>query len=842
MRKRENATMREKSERSAKAMRNQAIRFLLFVFASGTILASAGFAQQAEEQKGLDQGNYNIKQTIEFGGRFDNISGNIQTYDTMVNLQGGPRLFDFSTEIRSLDHHGTLFDRLYFSNTGYGGDPNNVSRLRISKNKVYAFEGMFRRDENMWDYSLLANPLNPGTTVPNAPANFNPIKGQPTVGASTPIIAISPHYFDTRRNLHNYGVTILPDAKIRLRLGYVRNTNLGPGFSTIHQGTEQFLLQDYSTTVNQYRIGLDFRFLPRTNISYDQIWNYYKSDTSSTDQNQQFIPTGGTLPVDLGVSWNPTANQPCKNTFAAGGATVSNVCSAYYSYYQQSRVRVNSPTEQLSFQSNYWKSLDLSGKVSYTAGDMKATPVENFAGLESRTALTNYNASGLVGGRHVATYADFGATWHATGWLNIVDSFHWGNWREPAQYGNTQCSFFSSNLVVPANNLNSPLNSCVPPAGSPAGLPGHSASSGADLLLNLDSNFLKQDEKTNLIAAQIQISPIAGATFGYRLRDRAIVDNFYNTQSGLYQPGPTAVLAARGSCARLDPTQPVGQGNLPTGCILNVDGSISYASPTGPAGAPGETDIHEKAAVLGFWLRPTPRLKVSFDTDLGTGTQAFTRISPVQTQEYRLRATYKATDWLTFNGAITAWNGQNNVPTVENLQHNRSYAISFLFAPNEKFSADLGYDFGDVYSRVLICYVGSGAATGLSACPGVAGLIQQLSSYVNKSHTGFMDFTYTPVRKVTVRFGANLVSNYGTALRLDPQNLIPTAVPGPLNSMWYHPYGGVDYKFAKQWTGRAFWDYYGYHEDASGAYQDQFSAALRNFRGNLVTLTLRYAF
>ena len=83
-------------------------------------------------------------------------------------------------------------------------------------------------------------------------------------------MAISPHYYNTRRNLENFGLTLLPDSKIRFRLGYNHNTNSGPSFNTIHQGTEQFLFQNISTGMNQYRLGVDFRFLPRTNISYDQ--------------------------------------------------------------------------------------------------------------------------------------------------------------------------------------------------------------------------------------------------------------------------------------------------------------------------------------------------------------------------------------------------------------------------------------------------------------------------------------------------------------------------------------------------------------------------------------------
>ena len=71
----------------------------------------AARAQQEEEQKGVDQGNYNIKQSIEFGGRFTNLSGDFQAYDTFVNLQQGPRLLGFTTEMRSLNHHGTLQTR-----------------------------------------------------------------------------------------------------------------------------------------------------------------------------------------------------------------------------------------------------------------------------------------------------------------------------------------------------------------------------------------------------------------------------------------------------------------------------------------------------------------------------------------------------------------------------------------------------------------------------------------------------------------------------------------------------------------------------------------------------------
>src|SRR3984893_6363638 len=106
-------------------------------FLAVTLLFAHPTRAQDDEQKGVDQGNYNIKQSMEFGGRFASIGGDTQTYDTFVNLQQGPRLLGFTLEMQSLDHHAALFDRLYFNNFGYGGDPNDVSRLRVSKNKWY---------------------------------------------------------------------------------------------------------------------------------------------------------------------------------------------------------------------------------------------------------------------------------------------------------------------------------------------------------------------------------------------------------------------------------------------------------------------------------------------------------------------------------------------------------------------------------------------------------------------------------------------------------------------------------------------------------------------------------
>jgi hypothetical protein len=785
-----------------------AVVLLLFV------VVPAARAQQASEGDGIDSGNYNIKQSVEFGYRFTDFTGSQATYDTFVNLQQGPRLLDMTLEMRSLNHQGLVFDRLYLTNFGYGGDPNNVSRLRIGKNKWYDFDAIFRRDQNVWDYSLLANPLNPASTFANAPAGFNPI------------IGTSPHLFNTRRRMGDYNLTLLPQSKIRLRLGYSRNENEGPSFSSLHQGTEALLLQNYRNTVNAYRFGVDFKLLPKTSISYDQIFNYYKGDTGLTDQNQNFALANGT-PVDIGVSLNAAAGQPCAATFLATGA-VNPVCNGFLSYSRNGRVRTSMPTEQLSFQSNYFKKVDLSGRASYTGGDMNVGGYQELlTGRESRTNLRNNDVFGPAFGRHVAATVDFGATWHVTDKFRILDTFTFSSFRNPAQFDSSNCQFFSPSLTTAPNIFNpaaAPSITCTLPADGVAGTPAHSTSSGPDISQTLSSLLLKQDQKTNLFQLEYDVSRSYGVRVGYRFRHRAIADSDFEQIAELFFPSN----ANRGACALV-------AGVLPEGCTANGDGSFTFQTPLPIETDTGEVLINEHSGLLGVWARPIDAWRVNFDMEMASADNSFTRISPRQWQEYRFRTTYKVASWVNLSGSVNILEKRNNVSEINNLQHNRLYGGTAMFEPNDRIAVELGYDYSDDFSQILVCFVSSVAPAGIAKCPGSTVLSEALSVYTNKSHYGYFDVMWRPIHRLTTHLGYNITSTTGSALFLNPN-----APTGPLDSNYHRPYGGFDYAIAKGWTGKAYWGYYGYHEDPSLVPQDL--AAPRNFRGNLVTLSMRYAF
>jgi hypothetical protein len=792
---------------------------------------TVSWAQQTDEQDGINEGNYNIKQSVEFGYRLTHVTGSAQTYDTMVNLRDGPRLLDFTTEMQSLDQHGTFFDRFYFSNFGYGGDPEAVSVLRVSKNKWYSFEATYRHYENFWDYSLLANPFNPPTPVANAPANFNPIVNAPRSVQGTPLIAISPQLFNTRRNLQNYALTLFPNSKIRFRLGYYLNWDDGPAFGTIHEGTEQFLSENLYTSLSQFHLGVDFRLLPKTSISYDEIWSYYKDDPGATDENQQFSPGPGLAPVDLGVTW---ISPPCNPAFQPSGL-VTPTCNALYNYTTGRRTRLDFPTEQVSFQSSYFPQLQLSGKFAYTSGDMNVYNYsQSYAGFVGRDSLSNYMDSGPIHGQHVTSYADFGANWKITPTVSIVDEFHYGNWQEPGQYTSTQCSFFSPNLIVAPNFFTPTATvpaSCTPPSNAVPGQPMHIAGSPADILVNFENNYLKQQITSNLIEAQIQLTHDVGAYVGYRFEHRVIADNFFNTENEIYFPN----MAERGSCAPTGTTPP-----LPAGCTPNGDGSVSFETPTPTPVPPGVTRINYNSAVMGVWYNPSPKLRINFDADITAADTTFTRLGSQNAQQFRVRLQYKPEPWLNLTGYFLTADGQNPVTTINGSQHSRNAGVSIFLTRSEKFSAQLGYNYNNILSQLFICFTSSFAEPGLPACPGVSGLFQQFSAYSSQVNTGFIDLQWTPFRRLTLDLGANISTATGSQLNLNPLSTPPTAPTGALNSDWYEPFGSISYHFTKGWTGRASWNYYGYHEDSNGSFQDLYVP--RNFQGNIETLAIRYSF
>ncbi|HEX3155475.1 MAG TPA: hypothetical protein VHV32_12660 [Candidatus Angelobacter sp.] len=747
-------------------------------------------AVDTEMNQGENWDGYEVKQSAEFGGRISSFTGSQAMWDTLVNLGSGPRLLEYTLDMGSPTHTGKLFDDFSLSNFGYGGEPNDLSRLRFSKGAAYTFNGSFRRDQNIFDYDLFANPLNPPTSAPNIP------------------VLNSPHEFLLTRRMSDANLGIFPVGKIRLQLGWSRVVNEGTSFSTIHLGTESQLLQPTLNTTDSFKFGISLRFIPRTAINFDQFFSHFKGDTSAGLAATPFTLAGG-IPVDLGLPFNTVAGQPCAAPLLASGLA-NPACNGTLGYSRLEKLRNNYPTEQLSFQSNYFKRIDMSGRFSYSSADANNPSfAEVFNGLITRSRQRFTDMTGSSTAQRISTSADFGVTLRVTDRLHLIDTFRFDNFRIPTGWNYITDSLFGATLLS-NGNVFSPAT-CPPPF-TAATCPQHNASSSADVVVDVLNQFLKQASTINTFEVEYQFTPRISAYLGYRFERRDITDNDSDLQIQTFFPGPTAALANRGACV---------------GLPRAADGTCTVAVPDS-----GDVSvrINAQSALFGFSARPNSRLRFSFDTEQYYADNTFTRISPRHLQRYKGRVNAKVKEWWNFGSAINIRENRNDTADIGNKQHNRSYAFNSVFAPAEgKWGLDLSYDYNDIFSQTNICFVATPTPLGSLSCgtPFLSGI----SVYSEASHVGAGSIYLKPAKRLTAALGYTVTSSNGTTLILNPN-----APTGPLAFNYHLPSASVVYQIEKNLAFKGGWNYYDYNEKSTPG-----PTLPRDFRGNTFTLALRYS-
>jgi hypothetical protein len=178
-------------------------------------------------------------------------TGSGAMYDTLVNLQSGPRVQGETFEMRAQPGaKNTLVDTLSAFSTGYGGDPNSFTKLNASKGKLYDFSGIFRRDRQYFDYDLLGNANIPsGQSIPIGPT------GAPTGSLPWPQETQSPFLFNTVRRMTDINLTIHPLSKITYRAGYSQNIFQGPSLSPGGYGVTKYDACSRNTSATARRLS-----------------------------------------------------------------------------------------------------------------------------------------------------------------------------------------------------------------------------------------------------------------------------------------------------------------------------------------------------------------------------------------------------------------------------------------------------------------------------------------------------------------------------------------------------------------------------------------------------------
>ena len=648
---------------------------------------------------------------------------------------------------------------------------NNALRLRAEKNKWYNLQGSFRRDQYFSDYDLLANPLNPPTSTPSIP------------------VLSSPNAFDTTRRTTDFDLTLLPQSRVSLRLGYSHNNMTGPVYTSIHEGTEGPLLQPWNTTMNSYRLGADWRMAPRTVLSYDQFFDYYRGDTDT--QLGSFASallsgrrSGAAGPIHRHRKQRALRRQPPATSLISPSGILTDVsCSAYFSYQRNQRIRTSTPTERLGFRSNFFPRVDLVASFSYSDAEMNTPLDESFDGLITRTSTRAFLGTGTADASRISDVFDLEATVHLSKHLRLIDKFYFWAYRIP-QGGNF--SEVDSDCTNPATcTLLTPLS-----ATAPTSIP-TLAQSSFNQSLKRDQSELAWD-----------ISKKAGARVGFRYGDR--VFNRFLDFSG-----------------------------TDTANAYSTTGEDHFV-------------VDEYTTLLGFWARPTAALRLNFDLEHTNYDQVIVRMAPRKESRYRFQTNYMPRQWAVLGASITS----SKTPTPTRPPITLAITATMESPPRthaRRFGIDLADNYNDVIQNALICFtdtppVGGNLpfVTNATACPGpivppatvATNPLLADSFYTNNTNFGMATVRFNLDKRTSANVGGSITNVNGSVPQfniLQPQ--------GTAQYSFYQPvaYLRVDLGHKLAWnTG---WNYYQYNE---GSFVGP--TAPRYFHANTLTESLRYAF
>lgn len=765
--------------------------------------------------KNANKSTYEVHQSFDVGGHIANINGSGSMYDTMVNLASGPRILNHTMEAHVLPgSKHAIFDTLFEGSTGYGGDPNNITTLRMSKGKIYDFFGMFRRDRQYFDYDLLGNPLVSTGVVSN--------------GYTFPQVEDAPHLFNTVRRMTDVSLTLLPLSKFSFRAGYSKNTNEGPSFSSIHIGADALLNQYWRNSTDGWQGAVDWKPFHGTTITYEEHITHYKGDSTwQLAGTTLTLPNGS--PVSLGfdnvtpvgavsatTGCSVDAGKPSILSVNASGAVANPCVNGYVQYSRYQPTRTLFPTEEFHFQSSTLKNVQMTGRFLYTGASMNMPAYnESFNGLESRvvttiakvppgtapaayctkatsSGVTTYNdcastinITGSGKAQRIDVTADYGLVWQMSKDFSLSEQYDFQNFRQPAILNLPEVDGYSASMIAtPAVSI--PVSPTLAPV-----------------------NSLGQQIESNRVIGEWEATSWIQISLGYVYRARTI------------------------SVARSLATEAVTAPDL-----------LTYTQA-----------IHENGGTLGLLLRPTHNWRINTNIETSWADAAYVQNDPRQAQRYEVRTTYKPKDWATFYGAFHDLEKRDSVFLVNYLAHSRAFSAGASINPSERYGLDLSYGYIDVFSRSTNCFydpVGSqpadaiampsgatappcgnlnvySSATGTVSNPAFYG-----TSYFNApTHYASASIVLTPVKPLQAVVGYRVSAVDGST-----EILNPAEVSGTLQSKYQTPYGRLEWKLTRAWALKGDWDYYGYGETSGSTGP----TTPRNFHGNICTLGVHYEY
>jgi len=756
---------------------------------------------------------YLIHQSVDVGGRIAGISGSKAMYDTLVNLQSGPRVQGMTFEMRALPgKKGTLIDSLNAIGAGFGGDPNNFAKLDFSKGKIYEFSGLFRRDRQYFDYDLLGNPNIPGGQS---------LLGAPTSLITWPQVRQSPVLFNTVRRMTDTNLTLYPLSKVTFRAGYSQNIFQGPSLSPSGYGFAKYnaILQEYQrNSTDDFTGAIDWKPVKGTLLTFEEEIDHYKADSYFTLAPGDFnVQEADVTPAALddydsltpypssACTANSIGTTPLLSAPSIGNLPVINpACAVVTNYSRTQPTRILYPTEILRLQSTSIKNVSMNGDFRYTNANMSLPNYnDSYQGLNGKTRALAY--TGVASAKREVVAADYGFVWQAAKTVSVSDQVTYSSVHQPGTTTMTSVTTVATPALAGDETINYPtLTTTVV---NTATTPPTSTIEGSG-------------------AVGVPVPGYFGQSF------------LVNNLTGTWDATPRTTLSL---------TYRYGNHTIAQGTPHNAP--LATGSTTN-----GTVNIQENGGIFNAAVRPTNNWDVNGSVEILYDDNAFTPVGPRQTKHYRVHTMYKPKPWATLSGAyndLERHNNTNDNPATGNLyygpldhvDHSRVFSVGAVLMPNEHYGIDFNYAYSDVYAATNICYLTGGTATlpGAAPAPGSvpASATETGNVYANGvcnynvGHGGapvlgswfgrdFMDaptqygtvaLNLSPIDKIHSNIGYRVSSVNGSQFFNDAR-----AVNGSLVSSYETPYLNLAWTVRKGMIMKAEYNYYGYGEGGvSGA-------------------------
>jgi hypothetical protein len=755
---------------------------------------------------------YSAHHSVDVGGRVANKVGSGAMYDTMVNLQSGPRVSGESMELRKLGtNKHALADEARIIGSGFGGDPYNFAKLSASKAGIYEFNGNFRRNRQYFDYDLLGNPNLPkGLSVPIGPS------ASPTGSLAWPQVQHSSVMTNSVRRMTDTDLVLYPQSRVSIHLSYSQNvmqgTSLLPARSAGILKYSALLAQYQRHSTDEYTAALDWKPVQGTSVTFEQrLLNYKENSYFTLDPNGFLVQEADGTPAYLGnwdlvsngavntaTTFSPYSTAACNANSMINATTVlypsSNggkpvidpACSVVTSYSRTNPYRTTLPSETLRFQSNSIKNLTFNGQGSYSWAKMNMPNyIENAWGLNGTARNEYYSASGTA--KREVYNADFGMVWQATKDFSLADQV---SLMANAQPGNLTVSSYTK-LATPTTAGTETINY--------TGTLATTVTPGSSLVTGMSSGtgygYFGNEQLSNNLTAAWTPTPKTNFSLTYRWSNRNI---------GLNNPA-----------------------------VVTTPTRTTFA-------------INENGGIFNAAYRVTSNWDINGSVEAIYDDNAFTAMSPRQVRHYRVHTKFRPEKWATFTAAFNDMERHNNTnntgatPLYGPLNHvdqNRTFSVTGMLTPSEHVAINFDYANSLVYTATNICYTAqdSGFLTGNTSpyfagaasvsstgapltCPTSATVATPVQWWARAfvdapSQYGSVDVMLSSNDKVKYDLGYRISSATGNQFFTDAR-----AVNGSLNSTYQSPYASINWTVRPGLVWKAEYNYYGYGEEsASGA-------------------------